>query len=378
MASAGPVEPRGARGLAGLFGVEMLLAVWLPVAVIGALHYGTSAQHAFAHDIFRRLYYLPIFIAALRLGLLGGLSTAAVASLTYLPHAFLHPTMADPAGGLEKGLEIALYFVVGAVAGRLADLESRRRAELRDALAEQKRLSEQLERARRLSALGEVVAGMAHEIKNPLHSLSGTAEIVDGLIPKGTEERRMWEIHVAELGRLGRVAERFLSFARPVPFEPVAIDLRDVARRLADLLGNEARAKRVALEIALPDAPCTVKGDVDHLSQIGINVMVNGFKAMGEGGGRMRVEVGEEERPEGAFAYLRIENDGPRIPDDKLPQLFDPFFSGSDGSGLGLSISARIAEQHGGTIEARNEGLGVRFTLYLRREADPGSPPTRS
>ncbi len=93
-------------------------------------------------------------------------------------------------------------------------------------MSEQKRLTGQLVRAGRLSALGEVVAGIAHEIKNPLHSLSGTAEIVDPLIPEDAEERRIWEIHREELKRLGRVADQFLSFARRSPIEAIPVDLR--------------------------------------------------------------------------------------------------------------------------------------------------------
>ena len=85
-------------------------------------------------------------------------------------------------------------------------------------------------RAGRLGALGELVAGVAHEIKNPLHALAGTAEIIAPLVPADAEERRMWELHISEIDRPGRVAERFLSFARPRELVRERIDLRDVAR----------------------------------------------------------------------------------------------------------------------------------------------------
>ena len=201
-----------------LWTARTIALVWLPIALIGVLHYATDPSLLWVHNVLRRLYYLPIIVAAFQAGLRGGLAASVVASLTYLPHAFAHIghlAHSDPGSTDREGLEIVVYNLAGAVAGYFATAERKRRAELRVALEEQQRLQRQLVRAGRLSALGEVVAGIAHEIRNPLHALRGTAEIVDPLIAKGREERRMWEIHVAELERLDRVATRFLSFASP-------------------------------------------------------------------------------------------------------------------------------------------------------------------
>jgi signal transduction histidine kinase len=339
-----------------------VLLVWLPIAGITALHYGTSHELEWVHDVLRRMYYLPIVLAAFRHGLAGGLAAALVTSLVYLPHAFApgHHHH-DPAGGLEKALEILLYNSVGVVAGWLAELERRRRRELQAALAEQRRLVEQLVHASRLSALGEVVAGIAHEIKNPLHALAGTAEIVDPLIPADVEERRMWEIHRKEIERLSRVAERFLSFARPSPSALVELDLRRVGERLVQLVEAEARQKSVRLVLDLPAHPVPVRGDADQLASLALHVAVNAFRALGPGGGTLRVAVAAEPEP-----TLSLENDGPPLHD--VARLFEPFHSGDpQGTGLGLAIAARIAEQHGGRIDAANAGLGVRFTLRLPR-----------
>jgi Signal transduction histidine kinase, nitrogen specific len=193
----------------------VLLGAWLPVVLITVLHYGLGGHLHWVHDVLRRTYYLPIVVGAVLSGMRGGLGVAAVACLVYLPHAFVLEHLADPAAGLEKALEMVIYLGVGGVAGWLSDREARRHAQLRAALAEQRRLTRELARASRLSALGELVAGIAHEIKNPLHALAGTAEVVDPLIPAEAEERRLWELHVSEIGRLGRTAERFLGFARP-------------------------------------------------------------------------------------------------------------------------------------------------------------------
>ena len=348
-----------------LLGARTALLVWLPIAAITALHYGTSHELDWAHDVLRRMYYLPIVAAAFRHGLLGGLAAALLTSLVYLPHAFaIGQHHHDPAGGLEKALEILLYNAVGATAGYLAELERRRRRELQAALLEQQRLVAQLVQAGRLSALGEVVAGIAHEIKNPLHALAGTAEIIDPLIPADADERRLWEIHRKEIARLSRICERFLSFARPGPSELVPLDLRRVAERLVELTHAEAGQKQVRLILDVPADPVTVRGDADQLASLALNVAVNAFKALGPAGGTLRIAVGGEV---GGEATLTLENDGPPLPEVERARLFAPFYSDSQGTGLGLSIAARIAQQHGGSIVAENAGLGVRFTLSLPR-----------
>lgn len=351
----------------------MVLAVWLPILAITVLHYSTDPHNHWAHDVLRRLYYLPIVVASLQLGRRGGLAAALVISVSYVPHAFIHPVMFDPGRGLEKALEIILYFVVGAIAGHLAGAERKRRIELqqallelRNALVEQQRLTHQLVRAERLSALGEVVAGIAHEIKNPLHSLAGTAEVVDPLIPAEAEERRLWDLHVSELKRLQRVAERFLSFARPQLDDSTPIDIVEVVRRLEELVSAQIRQGAVKLTTVLPDQPIVVYGDRDQLAQVAMNIVLNALSAIGEDSGKIQITVLSASEKTDGMHVVRIENSGPTIPEEMLEHIFDPFVSGDDrGSGLGLSISSRIIEQHDGYIEAANAGLGVAFSIYL-------------
>ena len=348
---------------------RLWLLVWLPVALIGAVHYATPSHDVWVHNVLRRLYYLPILLAAFHLGVRGGLLTSVVVSLTYAPHAFLHlghMAHSDPAGPLDKALELVLYNVIGLVAGYLAGQERRRRGQLLEALQERERLQAQLVRAGRLGALGEVVAGIAHEIRNPLHSLKGTAEVVDPLVPADADERRMWEIHVSELERLERVADRFLSFSNPQPPQLGPLDLREVAHRLVELVGADARKRGVSLELRCPDAPVPVRGDRDQLAQVALNVALNALRAIGDRPGRIRVTVAGSGGPNASGPHLIIENDGPKISPEEAEHLFDPFHTGhADGTGLGLAIGSRIMESHDGTIEVANAGLGVTFTLLL-------------
>jgi signal transduction histidine kinase len=347
-----------------LAGPSMWLLVWGPILVITAIHFGTDPSQTWVHGILRRVYYLPIIVAAFRERLMGGMAAALVTTAIYLPHAFTTIHHHDPAPWLDKALEIVLYNVVGAVAGYLAAQGRRRERELRSALDSRETLQRELVRAGRLSALGEVVAGIAHELRNPLHALEGSAEIIEAAIPPDGPVRRMWTIHRAELERLDRVSGQFLGFARPSEPQLRTMDLADVARRVAELVAAQAREQGVAVVVVVPEQPVPVRGDPDQLAQVGLNLALNGIRALARGGGgRMWLSV---HAADPARVQLRVENDGPPIPSDDLERLFDPFFSGDEeGVGLGLSISSRIAEQHEGWLEAENAGPGVRFTLSL-------------
>jgi signal transduction histidine kinase len=173
-----------------LFTARMVLTAWLPCLAITALHYGSPVHHGWLHEVLRRLYYLPILFAAFSEGLRGGITLSVFAAAVYFPHAFTGLVSRDPADALVKGLEILLYNIVAVVAGLLVDRERGERRkqerlarELSEALAEQRRIEAQLIRAGRLGALGELTAGIAHEIKNPLHALKGTAEILRDVVP---------------------------------------------------------------------------------------------------------------------------------------------------------------------------------------------------
>ncbi|MCC6748177.1 MAG: sensor histidine kinase [Deltaproteobacteria bacterium] len=368
----------------GLFSPAMLLAAWVPAVVITVLHYLTGAEHHGFHDILRRLYYLPIILASFSCGLRGGLLVATLVTAAYSPHAFTHLGHMDPAAPLEKSLELLLYLVVGGVTGRLVDRERARQHELGEALKEQQRTAAELIRAGRLAALGEMVSAMAHEIKNPLHALRGTAEVVDAVVPKDAPQHRLWELHRQEIDRLESVAVRFLSFARPSPPERRSVDLAQVVERVRTLIAPQAQRDHVTIEVPerTADPAQTVAADEQQLVQVLLNISLNGLQAMEAAAGSLSFQLAREQRHRQAFAVIRIENTGPTIPEAKLERIFDPFFTTKEsGSGLGLSIAARIVEQHGGLLEVENlpAGRGVRFSVLLPEgtSAGPTTPQPR-
>lgn len=355
----------------------MTLVAWLPVAIITVLHYTTSSHQHWLHDIFRRLYYMPILFGAFSRGLVGGLGVAVVVVAVYTPHAFTHVGHMDPARSLEKSLEMILYVLIGCVAGWLVDRERRKHEDLlatgrklEEALEEQRRAVDQLIRAGRLAALGEMVAGIAHEIKNPLHSLEGTAEIVDAVVPENAPQRHMWELHLDEIRRLKRVLERFLSFARPAAPERRTTDIVGIVERVRHLVSSQDRQQHV--RIVKEDPPTgfdpTLRGDEEQLVQVLLNISLNALQAMAKDGGSLAYSFRRESRGAREYVLVLVSNTGPSIPEGDLERIFDPFVTTkSDGIGLGLSIASRIVEQHDGFIEVANhpQGRGVTFTVCL-------------
>ncbi len=366
-------DPVGWRALISWRGA---LVVALPVALVTSLHYLTPASEAWVHDLARRLYYIPIILGAFLAGRRGGISTALLVSAVYAPHAFAHMHHMDPGRGLEKVLEVVLYLVVGGITGLLVDAERgerRRQAELarrlQATLDDLEEAERQLVRSERLAALGQLTAGLAHEIKNPLHAMRGTAEIVQDAIPHQAPEARMQALHIGEIDRLTGVLERFLGFARPAAPTLGPVDLGEVAHQLAGLVDAQARRQGVDVLQSPGDQPATVQGDREQLVQAGLAIALNALDAMREAQRQGGLELGIEAQRRGShhFHVLRIDNDGPPIPEDLLERIFDPFVTTREqGSGLGLSIAARIVDAHGGWIAAANRPQGgVSFRLWL-------------
>lgn len=350
-------------GLGALFTTRGLVWVWLPVALVTALHYGAPHELAWLHSLARRGFYVPILLGAALGGVPGGLLTAAAAIAVYLPHALGYGVHhVDPGGASEKWLEMAFYLVLGGLAGAVAERAQRDRlrqeelvAELSATLEEVQAKDAQLARASRLEALGQLSAGLAHEIKNPLHAMRGTAEIVLDVVPAEAEERPLAEALISEIDRLSAVLQRFLDYARSAEAERSPVDLAGVVRHVADLLRAQAAQQGTALRTHAE--PAVVVGNRDQLVQVALAIGINGLQALGEGGAlTLRSEPGA----------LVIDNDGPPIDEALLERIFDPFVSTRDtGTGLGLSTAWRIVDDHGGRIEVDNLAEGVRFTVRL-------------
>jgi len=344
--------------------------VWGPLAAITALHYAAPHDAQWVHDVARRLLYLPIVFAGLRAGLFSGLLVAGVTLLAYTPHAFLLAPHHDPASTTQKALEMGFYVILGAVTGAFSERLKRTNAEVRrkDAL---------LERAARLEALGQLTAGLAHEIRNPLHAMKGTAEILLDFVPEEVPEHKLAVAHLAEIDRLSSVLSRFLDFARRRRPDVRPMQLGEVLDQVGRLLRAQASQQETDLVVRHHHA-VTVEADFDQLVQVVLAIAINALQAV-ERGGTVCLESGTAHRDDATWGVITIRNDGPPIPEELRNLLFDPFVSTrEEGTGLGLASAWRIVSDHGGNIEVENVEGWVEFRVLLPRRAPPPGPPRTS
>ena len=219
-------------------------------------------------------------------------------------------------------------------------------------------------RAGKLKALGELMAAVAHEIKNPLASIKGAAEAIADEIARDSPRRRLVDIQMKEISRLGQTLERFLSFARPQPVMGGRVDVAELVERVADLVAHRARQQGVEMAVE-KRALLPVTGDSDRLQQVLLNLALNALDAMPEGG-RLEFVLREERHAGGTEQVIDVRDTGPGIPPEERERIFDPFYTTKEGgTGLGLSISERIVEEHGGYIEVGSGSDGACFCIHL-------------
>ncbi|HEY0705718.1 MAG TPA: ATP-binding protein, partial [Polyangia bacterium] len=236
---------------------------------------------------------------------------------------------------------------------------------------------ERMKERERLAALGQMAAGLAHEIRNPLGSIKGAAQVLLPIVEetKDASVREFLAIIVEEVDRLNKIVSQFLDYARPYRGDPRPLDLNDVVRKTLQLFEKEVDAQKVEISTALFEGLPQVRADAEQLRQVFLNLALNAIQAMQEGG---KLQVSSSLRRStrrgatAAFLEVRFRDTGSGIPPQDLKNLFIPFFTTKEkGTGLGLPISQRIIENHGGTIEVRSKpGAGSTFTVLLPIEAD--------
>lgn len=342
---------------------------WAVVLIIGLItlaHYNTAFHIHALHGIYRRLYYFPIILAAFRGGTPGGLIFALIVCGVYLPHAMGRIGF-DPGTPVEKSLEMVLYVAVGLLSGILVSRinAARKRleitaADLRQTLAEKSAMEDQLVRSARLAAVGRLSAGLAHEIRNPLASIRGSAEVLADDFPADAPKARLMSILLEETGRLNTVLTKFLAFARTEPGELEAMDLVHEARNVAELMAHQPG--EVPVVLVAPETPLWVQGNKEQVRQIILNLVLNAVSVTPPG---QKVTVTVD--CAGPACRCLVSDRGPGFSGEGLANFGTPFFSTREGgTGLGLATSLRIAEDLGGTLQVDpdyDEGARVILTL---------------
>jgi two-component system, NtrC family, sensor histidine kinase HydH len=342
-------------------------------------HTGEVAINSYYYPI----YFLPILTAAEYFGPWATLAWTSLASAAYC--SYLYPALqeyeitVDDYGRLA--IRILFFYLAAMVVNRFV-VENRKQTqryqELAETLAETNRRLEQAQaearRSERLAALGQLSAGLAHEIRNPLGVIKGSAEMLSQKLAESNPLATELAGYIStETNRLSALVTRFLNFARPLHAELVPQDITMVLDRALTDVAALWKGAPVRVEKEYESNLSIVPLDEGLCEQAFLNIVQNAYDAMGEGGGVLRVKVARSESEGRDGVAVRIEDTGPGIPVELREQIFNPFVSTKKtGVGLGLSIVSKIMDGHHGFIRvgeaSRREGAqrtGACFAMFF-------------
>jgi len=239
-------------------------------------------------------------------------------------------------------------------------------------------LEEEMRRREWLASLGEMSAGMAHEIRNPLGALAGAMQMLRQDVGSDETSQRLMDIAIREARRLDHIITEFLQYARPPALNVAPQDLNKVLADTLDLIQHETRSRTgIAIASRLAPGPLMAQVDQDQLKQVFWNLAANAFDAMPRGGtltiatGLRRVDVGGCRED---LIEISFHDSGEGIPKQNFDKIFLPFFTTKkEGSGLGLAQVHRIVELHDGWIKVESEvGAGAKFVVCLPQSPEAG------
>jgi signal transduction histidine kinase len=349
---------------------DLLRAVGVIAVTIGisTAHYFIPDSMVQTHYLIQRLFYIPVVYAGLYFGWRGGLAAAVLAGFAYLPQ-ILATRKLDPSYSVNQYAEVFLFCAAGVVAGLLADRERRRKRTLQETAEQLSRVYgelqnnfERMKRAERLYALGQLSAGLAHEIRNPLASIEGAAAV---LLRDGRSEALRTEflqIIQKESRRLNRLLTNFLNFARPREPEFTSIRVEQTIDAVIALAEHASRQNQIVFRKEVAGDLDELECDSEQLIQILLNLTINAIQAMPQGG-----EIVLSARRQGGNAVIEVRDQGTGIDEEDLEKIFDPFFTTKEsGTGLGLPVAYQIAARQGGVLTAvRNLNKGMTFSLEI-------------
>src|SRR5260221_6436464 len=327
--------------------------------------------------------FLPVLSATIYFGTITALAWTAATSLAYL--SLLYPALLEsdiaPEGYGILAIRVLFFFVAAILVNRFA-VENRRQVQRLQDLSEKleetnrqlRRAEAEARRAERLAALGQLSAGLAHEIRNPLGVIKGSADM---LIRKmAASEPLVGELagySSSEVNRLNALVVRFLDFARPSKLELRPERITEIVDRALDAATASVPNAGVKIERQYaPNLP-QIPADLELCEQVFVNLITNALQAMQAEESscekRLRLSIAPEVSKGEPGVGVIVEDSGPGVPPELREQIFNPFFtSKKDGVGLGLSIVAKIMDDHRGTIRLEeNASRGARFHLFFSR-----------
>jgi two-component system, NtrC family, sensor histidine kinase HydH len=365
------------RGSGERWGPPLAVLLKLTLATVLINHTRDVAINSSYYPIF----YIPVMTAAMYFGPLGTLLWTTVASAAYC--SYLIPALQnfelDLRGASELALRILFFYLVAMTVNRFVmdyRLQVKRYQLLSETLAEANRslrkAQEDARRAERLAALGQLSAGLAHEIRNPLGVIKGSAEILNQKLSAAEPLAKELSGYIyTEVNRLSALVSRFLDFARPSQLNVSAEDLTSLLEKCLKTVAEQSATNdvRVVREYA-PVLPRAII-DVELCEQVFTNLLLNACEAM-DGHGQITIRINSVRSGDAAPRELAVEiaDTGPGVPAEMREQIFNPFFTTKKtGVGLGLAIVSKIVDSHGGSVKLTSApGEGARFRVTLPAE----------
>jgi signal transduction histidine kinase len=333
------------------------------------------------------IYYLPVVTAAMYFEAWATLAWTALTAAAYCSFLLWVLDFIWVFGEYELTVEGAtelairnLFFFLAAIIVNRFVMENRRQSqryrELAETLAETNRRLEQVQeearRAERLAALGQLSAGLAHEIRNPLGVIKGSAEMLNKKLQTTDPVTSELAGYISsEVNRLNTIVTRFLDFARPHELELHSQEIPALVDRALRAVRDRWPEAKVEVERQYADNLPNVPVDRDLCEQVFTNLFLNAYEAMGTDGGTLKVAIATAESDGRRGVEVRIQDTGPGIPLELREQIFNPFFTTKkSGVGLGLSIVSKIVDDHRGWIRVATPtgaaGNGACFRVFLR------------
>lgn len=355
-----------------------LLLIALLIIGISLLHYITPTTKHHYHLIYMQAYFIPILIASFQFGIRGGVISALAVSAAYLPH-IMFQWGGITSDNLMRFLQIGLFNIIGFLTGYKTSREKQEKGNYLHAAIELEKsltklqeqteilsqLEEQLHQTDRLAIIGELTASLAHEVRNPLGSILGTTQILKDELQTTEKQKEFLNILENETHRLNMVVENYLNFSHKQKSPDSEFDIRDILHDVLLLLNQKINKLGIINKMNIPNTPVIIKGNIGHLQQIIMNIILNAIQAMPNGGELNIKLLKSNSKP--ILVQLFIEDNGIGMKPETLKKIFKPFYTQKEfGTGLGLSIVKRLIDENHWQIDVNSEERkGSQFIISI-------------
>ena len=344
----------------------------ISISVITYLHLSTPSGFHIIHIIHYYMLYLAVIYTAMKFGFLGGLISAFIITVFYAPDVYLNILNLQHYQ-IRSLVEILMMYTLGLFAGLYSQriyLQNKKLKEtyeqLEKSIEEKIKMEKEVAKSEKLRVMGQLSAGIAHEIRNPLASLKSASR----MLKDGKNSPQILDIMTSEIDRLNAFVERFLQYANFGKIENEKIKVSSFFDELSELLKLLCKSTDdIDLKIRNYSAEeCIMEGDVNNLKQVFLNIFSNSVEELkGQTGvKKLLFEVDCDDE----YVVFRIKDTGSGISDEIRERIYEPFFTTKEtGTGLGLTITAKIIKDHDGILQIENDN-GAHFIIKFKRVSD--------